>query len=73
MSPVFWAAQLRPPGCLLEVEQAEKGKHSWELGKGDLHVALKESQRVGSFVAAGQWGACQSCAPSEDLLTQPNG
>lgn len=56
MSPEFWAAQLRPLGCLLEVEQIEKGKHSWELGEGYPHVALKESQRVGSFVAAGQWG-----------------
>lgn len=29
-------------------------------------MALKERQRVGSFVAAGQWGSCQSCAPHED-------
>lgn len=32
---VSWAGWLRPCGCLLEVEPTEKGKHSWELGKGD--------------------------------------
>lgn len=42
----------------LEVGQTERGKHSWELGKVHHHVALKESQKVGSFVAAGQWGSC---------------
>lgn len=33
---VFWAGWLRPGDCLLEVEQTEKGKHSWELGK-EIH------------------------------------
>lgn len=40
----------------IEGEQTDKGKHSWELGEGELHMALKESQSVRSFVAAGQRG-----------------
>lgn len=45
------------PGCFLEVKQTEKGKHSWELGKGDPHVALKESQRAGSLWLLGSGGS----------------
>lgn len=56
------------------MEKTEKGKHSWELGEKDPHVVLKESQRVGSFVAAGQWGGpAKAGLQLTKLLTQPNG
>lgn len=50
------ATRLRCTDCFLEVEQTEKGKHSWELSERDPCMALRESQRVGCFVVAGQLG-----------------
>lgn len=51
---LFSGLMAEAPGCLLQGELTEKGKHSWEPGEGDPSVALKETQRGGSLVAAGQ-------------------
>lgn len=72
---LFGATRLPPTDCFQEVEQTEEDKHSSLLGKRDPCVALKESQRVGSFVAAGQWG-CVGAKIVHHLKTswtQPNG
>lgn len=42
------------PACFLEVKQTEKGKHSWELGKGDPHCGIKGESKGWESVAAGQ-------------------
>lgn len=66
------ATWLRRTDCFLEVEQTEKGKYSWELGEGDPCMALRESQRVGCFVAAGQLGTTNVVCHLNSLSTQPN-
>lgn len=67
---VFPAIRPRPTDCLLEAELTEKCEDSWQWGKGDLHVALKEGQRVGS-VTAEQLGPAEVVHRLKTVLTQP--
>lgn len=61
LGPTAEAYRLLPRGG------ADREGQTFQLGEGDPCMALKESQRVGYFVAAGQLETYER-VPSEDLI-----